>query len=64
MQAGTSSSLLRERHRWAPPGCPALFEVATADFSGVETVRVAATFLVRGHSIKHVVLLAHGGCGY
>jgi hypothetical protein len=46
------------------PGGAALFEVTTADFAGVETVRRAAGFLVRGHAIKHVVLLAHEGCGY
>jgi hypothetical protein len=46
------------------PGGPALFEVTTADFTGLETVRGAAQFLVRGHAIKHVVLLAHEGCGY
>ncbi len=36
----------------------------TADICGIETVRVAASFLVRGHAIKHVILLAHEGCGY
>ena len=46
------------------PGGPALFELTTADFAGLEAMRTAATFLVRGHGIKHVVLLAHEGCGY
>jgi hypothetical protein len=46
------------------PGGAALFEVRRSDFMGLETVRSAATFLVRGHAIKHVVLLAHEGCGY
>jgi hypothetical protein len=46
------------------PGGPALFELTTADFSGLETVRRAATFLIAAHGIKHVVLLAHEGCGY
>jgi carbonic anhydrase len=46
------------------PGGPALFELTTADFAGLEAVRTAASFLVRGHAIKHVVLLAHEGCGY
>ncbi len=46
------------------PGGPALFEVRHSDFSGLETIRKAATFLVRGHGIKHVVLLAHEACGY
>lgn len=46
------------------PGGPALFELTTADFSGLEAARTAATFLVKGHAIEHVVLLAHEGCGY
>lgn len=46
------------------PGGPALFELTTADFAGLEAMRTAASFLVRGHGIKHVVLLAHEGCGY
>jgi hypothetical protein len=46
------------------PGGPALFELTTADFSGLETARTAATFLVKGHSIASVVLLAHEACGY
>jgi hypothetical protein len=46
------------------PGGPALFEVTTSDFSGVHTVQNAATFLVKGHAIKHVVCVAHEGCGY
>jgi hypothetical protein len=46
------------------PGGPALFELTTADFAGLEAARTAAAFLVKGHGIKHVVLLAHEGCGY
>lgn len=46
------------------PGAAALFEVTTADFTGLDTVRNAAQFLVRGHGIKTVVLVAHEGCGY
>jgi hypothetical protein len=46
------------------PGGPGLFELTTTDFAGLEAVRSAATFLVRGHAIKHVVLVAHEGCGY
>jgi carbonic anhydrase len=46
------------------PGGPALFEPTTADFAGLEAVRTAARFLVEGHAIEHVVLLAHEGCGY
>lgn len=46
------------------PGGPALFELTTADFAALEATRSAAQFLVRGHAIEHVVLLAHEGCGY
>lgn len=46
------------------PGGAALFELTTADFSGLEAARSAATFLVKGHAIRSVVLLAHEGCGY
>jgi len=46
------------------PGGPALFELTTADFAGLEATRTAASFLVKGHGIEHVVLLAHEGCGY
>jgi hypothetical protein len=46
------------------PGGPALFELMTTDFAGLETARSAAAFLVRGHAIEHVVLIAHEGCGY
>jgi hypothetical protein len=46
------------------PGGPALFELSTADFAALEAARTGAQFLVRGHDIKHVVLLAHEGCGY
>ncbi len=58
-------SLGRERlDTMTLPGGPALFELTTADFAGLEAVRTAASFLVRGHAIKHVVLLAHEACGY
>jgi hypothetical protein len=46
------------------PGGAALFEVTTADFTGLDTVRNAAQFLVRGHGIQTAVLVAHDGCGY
>jgi hypothetical protein len=46
------------------PGGPALFELGSAGFTEMETVRGAARFLIEGHHIKHVTLLAHEGCGY
>jgi hypothetical protein len=39
-------------------------EITSASFGALETVRSAASFLIRGHAIKHAVLLAHQGCGY
>jgi carbonic anhydrase len=46
------------------PGGAALFEVTTADFSGLETMRRASSFLIEGHGIEAVFLVAHEGCGY
>jgi hypothetical protein len=46
------------------PGGPALLELTSGGFSAVETVRASTSFLIRGHAIKHVSLLAHQGCGY
>jgi len=46
------------------PGGAALLETTTATFSALEACRAATSFLVRGHSIEHVVLLAHEGCGF
>lgn len=46
------------------PGGPALFDLGSASFSALEAMRTGASFLVRGHAIKHVVLITHEGCGY
>ena len=46
------------------PGGPALLDLDTASFSELEAIRSAASFLIRGHRIKRVVLLAHEGCGF
>src|SRR6478736_99849 len=46
------------------PGGPGLFEMGTSSLTDVDTVRKAANFLVVGHHIKHITLLAHEGCGY
>ena len=46
------------------PGGPALLDLDTANFSELEALRSAASFLIRGHRIKRVVLLAHQGCGF
>jgi hypothetical protein len=46
------------------PGGPALLDLGSASFSALEAMRTAASFLVRGHKTKHVVLVSHDGCGY
>jgi len=46
------------------PGGPALLDLESASFSALETMRGSASFLIRGHGTKHVVLVAHEGCGY
>jgi carbonic anhydrase len=46
------------------PGGPALLDLGSASFSALEAMRTSASFLIRGHKIKHVSLIAHEGCGY
>jgi hypothetical protein len=46
------------------PGGPGLLDLTSADHGVVETVRTSVSFLVTGHEIAHVVLIAHEGCGY
>ena len=46
------------------PGGPALLDLESASFSALETMRTGASFLIRGHATKHVILVAHEGCGY
>jgi hypothetical protein len=46
------------------PGGPALLDLGSASFSALEAMRTSASFLIRGHKSKHVVLIAHDGCGY
>jgi len=46
------------------PGGPALLELNSAGFSQLETSRTSSSFLILGHGIKRVVLIAHEGCGY
>jgi carbonic anhydrase len=45
------------------PGGPGLLAPLTS-YGDRETVSRAASFLITGHHIKHLVLLAHEGCGY
>jgi carbonic anhydrase len=46
------------------PGGPALLCTSAANLSEVDTVSRAAHFLIEGHAIAEVVLIAHQGCGY
>jgi hypothetical protein len=46
------------------PGGPALLNPWTASILEADQVTRAAQFLIRGHAIDQVVLLAHAGCGY
>lgn len=46
------------------PGGPALLDATSSSLAGVEIAREAASFLIKAHLIKDVVLVAHEGCGY
>ena len=45
------------------PGGPGLLSASTS-YSEREAVARAASFLIVGHHIRNVVLIAHQGCGY
>jgi hypothetical protein len=45
------------------PGGPALL-APTTSYAERESMSRAASFLIVGHHIRHVVLIAHAGCGY
>jgi hypothetical protein len=46
------------------PGGPGLLNRWSADYLESDMVTRAANFLIRGHHIQEVLLLAHAGCGY
>jgi hypothetical protein len=46
------------------PGGPGLLNFWAGSLLEADQVERAAGFLIRGHEIEHVVLLAHAGCGY
>ncbi len=46
------------------PGGPGLLNLRSAAFADTDAITRGASFLIRGHSIEKVVLLAHSGCGY
>lgn len=46
------------------PGGPGLLNRWSAEYLESDMVTRAAHFLIRGHHITEVLLLAHAGCGY
>lgn len=46
------------------PGGPGLLNRWSADYLESDMVTRAANFLIHGHHIQEVLLLAHAGCGY
>ena len=46
------------------PGGPGLLNPLTASYGELDAVRKAASFLIDGHAITEVFLIAHAGCGY
>jgi hypothetical protein len=46
------------------PGGPGLLSMTTAKFGDLDAARRGAGFLIAGHAIREVVLIAHQGCGY
>jgi hypothetical protein len=46
------------------PGGPGLLNTWAAQITDLDAVRRASSFLIEGHALTDVVLLAHAGCGY
>lgn len=46
------------------PGGPGLLNTWSAQVTDLDTVRRGSAFLIEGHGLTDVVLLAHEGCGY
>lgn len=46
------------------PGGPGLLNHLSASYAEADVATKAATFLIKGHGIASVVLLAHANCGY
>jgi hypothetical protein len=46
------------------PGGPALLDTTSSEYATNNAIRTAVTFLIRGHHIQQVTLIAHDGCGY
>lgn len=48
----------------AMPGGPALLDMVGASITESEACRAGTSFLVKGHRITSIHLIAHAGCGY
>ncbi len=46
------------------PGGPGLLNLLTSGFVDLDAMTRATTFLIRGHAIEHVLLVAHEACGH
>ena len=46
------------------PGGPGLFNLWTAGMTDSTSVASAARFLIEGHKLQRVIVIAHEGCGY
>ncbi len=46
------------------PGGPGLFNVWLAGMTDSTAVAAGAKFLIEGHKIQRVIVIAHEGCGY
>ncbi len=46
------------------PGGPGLLNHLSASYADADAMTRSASFLIHGHGITEVVLLAHHGCGY
>lgn len=46
------------------PGGPALLDTSSAAVGALDVVREAASFLIKAHATRSVVLVAHADCGY
>jgi hypothetical protein len=46
------------------PGGPALLDLTSAGMGALDVVREAASFLIKAHATRTVVLVAHAECGY
>ena len=46
------------------PGGPGLLSLTAAGFVELDATKRSASFLITGHRIRDVFLIAHAGCGY